>query len=246
MSGGQINFYQTNNGPCPYREDYSWYNVSFKTSKLTADVYASLLNQGFRRSGLSIYHPVCSGCQSCIPIRIDVQNFSQNKGQRRTWRKNKEVRVEHHPVEFNQEDFALYQQYQKDWHDAESPVEEIEYFDFLIETPVPTEILRYYLGNKLIGLGWLDRLPELISSVYFVFDPEFVSRRLGVFSLLYEIEYARFLNIRWLYLGYWVENSHKMNYKAEYQPAQILQDSRWIPFGNYQQYNSPVHSSEHV
>lgn len=105
----------------------------------------------------------------------------------------------------------------------------------MIETPVPTEILRYYLGNKLIGLGWLDRLPELISSVYFVFDPEFVSRRLGVFSLLYEIEYARFLNIRWLYLGYWIENSRKMNYKAEYQPAQILQDSRWITFGNYQQ-----------
>ena len=234
MSGCQINLYHTNNGPCPYREDYSWYNDSFKTSKLTENVYSSLLNQGFRRSGLSIYHPVCSGCQSCIPIRVDVQNFSQKKGQRRTWRKNKEVRVEHHPVEFNQEDFALYQQYQRDWHDAKHPVEEIEYFDFLIETPVPTEILRYYLGNKLIGLGWLDRLPELISSVYFVFDPEFVSRRLGVFSLLYEIEYARFLNIRWLYLGYWIENSHKMNYKAEYQPAQILQDSRWIPFGNYQ------------
>jgi arginyl-tRNA--protein-N-Asp/Glu arginylyltransferase len=54
--------------------------------------------------------------------------------------------------------------------------------------------------------------------------------RLGVFSLLYEIEYARFLDIRWLYLGYWVENSPKMNYKADFQPAQILLDSRWTPF----------------
>ena len=48
----------------------------------------------------------------------------------------------------------------------------------------------------------------------------------GVFSLLYEIEYTRFLDIRWLYLGYWVENSPKMNYKADFQPAQILQNSR--------------------
>ena len=232
MSGSQIKLYQTDNGPCPYRDNYTWHNISFQTSEIPADGYTSLLNQGFRRSGLSIYHPVCSGCQACIPIRIDVQKFSQGKGQRRTWRKNKDVRIEHHPVGFNQEDFNLYQRYQIDWHEIKYPVEESEYFDFLIETPVPTEILRYYLGTKLIGVGWLDCLPELISSVYFVFDPEFESRRLGIFSLLYEIEYARFLDIRWLYLGYWVESSHKMNYKADFQPAQILRDSRWIPFKN--------------
>ncbi|MBC8258149.1 MAG: arginyltransferase [SAR324 cluster bacterium] len=230
MSGMQIKLYQTDNGPCPYRDDETWHNVSFRTSNIPADGYSSLLNQGFRRSGLSIYHPVCSGCQSCIPLRVDVQNFSQNKGQRRTWRKNKDIRVEHHPVGFYQDDFELYRRYQQDWHNVESPVEESEYFEFLVETPVPTVIIRYYLGNKLIGLGWLDCLPDLISSVYFVFDPEYLSRRLGVFSLLYEIEYTRFLDIRWLYLGYWVANSPKMNYKANFQPAQILHDSRWIPF----------------
>lgn len=160
------------------------------------------------------------------------RNFLKEKGNAVRGEKNKDVRVEHHPVGFNQEDFNLYKRYQIDWHEIKYPVEESEYFDFLIETPVPTEILRYYLGTKLIGVGWLDCLPELISSVYFVFDPEFESRRLGIFSLLYEIEYARFLDIRWLYLGYWVESSHKMNYKADFQPAQILRDSRWIPFKN--------------
>ena len=240
MSGTLIKLYQTDNGPCPYREDYIWHNVSFQTSEIHKDGYASLLNQGFRRSGLSIYHPVCTGCQACIPIRIDVQNFSQGKGQRRTWRKNKDVRVEHQPVGFNQEDFDLFQRYQKDWHDIKSPVEECEYFEFLIETPVPTEILRYYLGTKLIGVGWLDCLPDLISSVYFIFDPEFESRRLGVFSLLYEIEYARFLDIRWLYLGYWVESNQKMNYKAHFQPAQLLLDSRWIPLNDQKKNNLPV------
>ena len=86
------------------------------------------------------------------------RNFLKDKGQRRTWRKNKEVRVEHHSVEFNQEDFVLYQQYQKDWHEMRSIlVEEIEYFDFLIETPVPTEILRYYLGYRAdwMWAGWI-------------------------------------------------------------------------------------------
>ena len=240
MSGIQVKLFQTDNGPCPYRYDKTWQNISFQTSELPPDGYTSLLNQGFRRSGLSIYHPVCSGCQSCIPIRVDVQNFSQNKGQRRTWRKNEDVRVEHHQLEFDQQDFELYQLYQRDWHRLETPVSEIEYYEFLIESPVTTEIMRYYLADKLIGVGWIDRLAELISSVYFVFDPEFVSKRLGVFSLLYEIEYARFLDIHWLYLGYWVENSPKMNYKADFQPNQILRNSRWIPFRAQQRETPPV------
>ena len=243
ISGTQVELYQTDNGPCPYLDNKTWQNISFQTRELHPNCYTSLLNQGFRRSGLSIYHPVCSGCQSCIPIRVDVQNFSQNKGQRRTWRKNKDIRVEHHPLEFNQQDFELYSRYQKEWHNLETPVDEKEYYEFLIESSVNTELLRYYSTDRLIGVGWIDRLEELLSSVYFIFDPHFVSKRLGIFSLLYEIEYARFLNIRWLYLGYWVANSPKMNYKADFQPAQILCDSRWVPFKVKQRHNSPITSA---
>ncbi|MEE2598829.1 MAG: arginyltransferase, partial [SAR324 cluster bacterium] len=97
MSGIQVELYQTDNGACPYQNDKTWHNLSFQTRELHPDGYTSLLNQGFRRSGLSIYHPVCTDCKSCIPIRVDVQNFSQKKSQRRTWRKNDDVRVEHHP-----------------------------------------------------------------------------------------------------------------------------------------------------
>ena len=233
MSRTPIKIFRTDNGPCPYLEKGNWQNISFQTSKLPPDGYTSLLNQGFRRSGLTIYHPVCSSCKECIPIRIDALNFTKNKGQRRTWRKNNDLRVEHHAAEFKQEDFALYSRYQHEWHKTDVRVKEDEYLDFLIDSPVPTEILRYYLGEKLIGLGWVDRLPELLSSVYFVFDPDYVSRRLGVFSLLYEIEYARSLDIRWLYLGFWVKSSAKMKYKADYQPAELLLDYKWIPFNSY-------------
>lgn len=233
MSGIKVKLFQTDNGPCPYKEDKRWQSVSFQTSKLPEDGYISLLNQGFRRSGLSIYHPVCKGCESCIPIRIDVRNFSQSKGQRRTWRKNRDIRVEHHPLEFKIKDFELYKKYQKDWYHVNNPVSKSEYKEFLTESPVNTEILRYYLNEKLIGVGWIDRLGELISSVYFVFDPDYAKKRLGIFSLLYEIAYARFLGIRWLYLGYWVESSPKMNYKAEFHPSQILINSRWIDFKDH-------------
>ena len=233
MSRTPIKIYRTDNGPCPYLEKKNWQNISFQTSKIQPDNYVSLLNKGFRRSGLTIYHPVCSSCQECIPIRIDVNNFIKNKGQRRTWRKNNDLRIEHHATEFNQEDFTLYSRYQREWHKSDVHVKVGEYIDFLIDSPVPTEIIRYYLGEKLIGLGWVDRLAELLSSVYFVFDPDYVSRRLGIFSLLYEIEYARSLDIRWLYLGYWVKSSAKMKYKAEFQPAELLYNFKWIPLNSY-------------
>jgi len=228
MSGVKVKLFQTDNGPCPYIGDKTWQNLSFQTSNLHAEGFVSLLNNGFRRSGLSIYHPVCSGCKSCIPIRVDVQNFKKNKGQRRTWEKNKDIQVEHHPIGYNKEDFELYKRYQKNWHGLETAIGEIEYCEFLIETPVKTEIVRYYIGKKLIGVGWLDLLPGLISSVYFVFDPDLSSRRLGIFSILYEINYAKLLNVPWLYLGYWVDSSSKMNYKANFKPVQILKNSRWI------------------
>ena len=234
MSRTPIKFFRTDNGPCPYLEKGNWQNISFQTSKLQSDGYNTLLNQGFRRSGITIYHPVCPSCQECIPIRIDALNFIKNKGQRRTWKKNNDLHVEHHTAEFNQEDFDLYSLYQREWHKTNVPVKKEEYLDFLINSPVNTEIIRYFFGDKLIGVGWVDCLPELLSSVYFVFDPDYVSRRMGVFSLLYEIEYARSLDIRWLYLGYWVKSSAKMKYKADFQPAELLNDSKWIPYNSYQ------------
>ena len=233
MSRTPIKIFRTDNGPCPYLDTGNWQNISFQTKKIPPDGYTSLLNQGFRRSGFTIYHPDCDNCQECIPIRVDALNFKKNKGQRRTWRKNSDIRIEHQIPKFNYEDFALYNRYQHEWHKTEIQINEDEYLDFLIDSPVTTEIIRYFLGDKLIGLGWVDRLPKLISSVYFVFDPDYFSRRMGIFSLLYEIEYARSLNLRWLYLGYWVKSSTKMKYKADFQPAELLDGSKWIPFTSY-------------
>ncbi len=232
MGPAKIQLFQTHNGPCPYGKSGRWENVAFYSSRVSDEVYASLLNQGFRRSGYSIYHPVCLNCSNCIPLRVDASRFTRSRSQRRTWRKNQDLCIEHHPVSFTEEGFKLYAEYQQQWHRNGSPVTEEEYLDFLIASPVTTEMVHYYLEGKLIGLGWVDRLPELLSSVYFVFKPEQASRRLGVFSLLYEIECCRRLNRPWLYMGYWVQDSPKMEYKGEYHPAEVLVDSEWVPLDN--------------
>ncbi len=222
-----VPLYKTNNGPCPYRKEGVWESLTFQVSYIPSELYEALLNQGFRRSGLSIYHPVCHGCQRCLPIRIDVSAFRPNKGQRRAWRKNQDIRVEHRSVEFTEESFELYQKYQMDWHHETEAPNAWEYYHFLIESPVQTEMIHYYWKETLVAIGWVDLLSSSISSVYFIFNPNYADRRLGVYSILYEIEYCRKLGVPWLYLGFWIEDSEKMQYKAEYRPFEILVENQW-------------------
>jgi len=234
MHDQKFQFYHTNNGPCPYRPVGVWENLSFTTEFLPGDVYEALLNQGFRRSGYSVYHPICETCQLCIPIRVKASDYAPSKSQRRTLKKNKDIRIEHQPLGFSVESFELYQNYQFHWHQTKEMPNEWEYRSFLIESPVTTEMIHYYLEDQLVGIGWVDRLPNLLSSVYFIFDPHYASRRLGVFSLIYELKYCLELGHEWLYLGYWVEDSPKMQYKADYQPAEVLINQKWIPIEEHQ------------
>ncbi len=231
MGRSRIQLYQTNNGPCPYRDTGIWRNLSFHTEAVSAHAYRTLMDQGFRRSGASIYHPACPGCQRCIPLRIDVQNFQPSKSQRRTARKNQDLEIDMVPLQFEQEHFQLYQRYQELWH--HSQVEPEDYYEFLIRSPVETEIMTYRLQGELIGLGWVDKAEDALSSVYFAFNPDHADRRLGVYSVLAEVDYCRVLNLSWLYMGYWVEDSEKMRYKADYRPAEILVDQEWISLDSY-------------
>lgn len=231
MGRSRIQLYQTNNGPCPYRDTGTWENLSFYSESLTPKSYRALLDQGFRRSGRSVYHPVCSGCKLCLPLRVNTALYTPTRSQRRTWRKNQDVEVEVRPNFFSEEHLKLYQRYQEDWH--ASAITPEDYQEFLMNSPVDTEVMLYRHQGKLIGLGWVDHVEEALSSVYFAFDPDHAHRRLGVFSLMKEVEYCQQLGLPWLYLGFWVEDSEKMNYKSDYRPAEVLIKSEWISLETY-------------
>jgi arginine-tRNA-protein transferase len=66
-----------------------------------------------------------------------------------------------------------------------------------------------------------------LSAVYSFFDPDETSRSLGTFIILDLIDRCREAGLPWLYLGYYVENSQKMMYKARFQPAEIYRDGLW-------------------
>ncbi len=221
-------FFKMENGPCPYRAQGKWENVGTCAPHLSNSAYEHFLNRGFRRMGSFLYRPSCEGCRLCIPIRVNVETFKPTKSQRKTWRKNQDLKIVHcAPDQDIDLTFELYEKYQVAWHEDDNCT--FDGFQFsLVQSPVRTEAVHYYSGEKLVGVGWVDRLNSLLSSVYFVFDPAEASRRLGVFSILYEIEYCRRMGLKWLYLGYWVPDSKKMIYKAEYHPQEILFKGQWV------------------
>ena len=46
--------------------------------------------------------------------------------------------------------------------------------------------------------------------------------------MLEQIHQARAAGLDHVYLGYWVENSQKMDYKRRFQPLEALLGTRWL------------------
>ncbi len=217
--------FETYNGPCPYIPFGVWITRTRHYDDMAPEEYERLLNKGVRRSGHYFYQNRCPGCSECRLIKIDVRRFEPSRSQRRAMKKNRDIVIRRRSAGFDQEEFELYQKYCMDRHDHFP--DEIDYSQFLIESPVDTEIMSYYLEDRLVGLGWIDILVKSISSVYFAFDPEYESRSLGVFSMIKEIELCREMNKDWLHAGFWVKSSPKMAYKANYRPCFILNGETW-------------------
>ncbi len=54
------------------------------------------------------------------------------------------------------------------------------------------------------------------------------NRSLGTFMILDHITRARRLGLPYVYLGYWIEGSKKMDYKGRFLPQQRLAPSGWL------------------
>ncbi len=216
-------------GPCPYFKPRESVAYAFSALKMPARSYEALISEGFRRNGMFFYKNVCPGCRECIPIRVDVRRFAPSKSQRRVMRKNADVTLVRHPTVFDPEGFRLYRKYCRHRHQTDE--REQDYIRFLIESPVPTEMMRFYAGRRLMGIGWVDVLPRSLSSVYFAFDPDFSDRSPGVFSLLGEIDLCRELGKIWLQLGFWIRGNPKMSYKNRFRPHHMLIDGKWRKAG---------------
>lgn len=199
--------------------------------RITPPLYTALANRGFRRSGKMIYRPHCEDCQACVSVRVPVDNFQPSRSQRRTYNKNLDLTITSKTAKFNQEQFALYQRYQKMRHpdgsmDDSNPN---KYLDFLINTSIKTTFYEMRLEEQLVAVAVADHLEDGFSAMYTFYDPNLRHRGLGIFAILYEIQVVRSLKLKWLYLGYWIAECEKMNYKVDFQPIEGFINGKWTP-----------------
>ena len=163
---------------------------------------------------------------------VPVVLFSQSKSQRRIYNKNKDLIVEIKLNIATEEQYELLKKYIDNRHDdgGMSSITMEEYQDMVECSLINTNIIEYRLPDgKLIAATLTDEMPNSISMVYSFFDisPEMAKRSLGVYMVLNHIELAQVKNLDHVYLGYWVKNSPKMNYKFNYKPIEVLSEDRW-------------------
>ena len=225
-----LGFYTTPTHTCSYFKDRQAITM-FADPRFpkSGSLYSQLAKYGFRRSGKHIYQPHCEMCTACIPVRIPVNDFIPNRNQKRTLLKNKELKSNILPAGFHKEHFNLYKRYLEFKHPGggmDNPSVE-SYTDFLFADWMETIILEIYLDQELLAIAVIDQLNDSLSAVYTFYNPEFTERSLGTYAILLEIEKARELGLKWLYLGYWINGCKKMSYKNNFNPLEYYINNAW-------------------
>lgn len=186
-----------------------------------------LIERGYRRFGKMYFRPICSSCEECQSIKIDVEKFKFSKSQRRVIKKGEKLKsyiqiptlTQAHLDLFNK--YHLYMKNKKEWDFQETTPE--HYYNSFVNghSNFGYEVL-YFDENKLIGVDLIDVLKDGISSIYFYYDPDYLEYSLGKLSLYNQIKFAKKSHKKWIYLGYLVEDCPSLSYKSHYKPYLTL------------------------
>ena len=225
-------FYLTAPSPCPYLEGREEKKVfTHLLGETGKAVHDSLAIAGFRRSQHIAYRPACDGCNACISVRVVVNEFKPSRSQRRVCNANTDLIRDPCPASATKEQFGLMRDYLDTRHSGGgmSMMTSLEFAAMVEETPIDTAVIEYrnQADKRLIAAALTDRLQDGLSMVYSFFDPSAAARSLGSYMILDHIAFARELGLPYVYLGYWVAGSRKMDYKTRFQPLQSLYQDGW-------------------
>ena len=197
-----------------------------------AGSYDRLTLAGFRRSQNYAYRPVCPGCSACVPIRIPVDQFVMTRSWRRTLRQNADLEAAEKPSKATEEQFTLFERYLNHRH-ADGGMANMgwnEYRAMIEDSPSNSRIIEWrYPDGDLAGVSITDRFQSGLSGVYKFFDPDGAKRSLGTLIILWHVQRASELGLPYVYLGYWIAGSPKMDYKARFRPLERFTSRGWQP-----------------
>ncbi len=244
-------FYVTAPQPCPYLEGRSERKLFTALQGENAEkLNDALSKQGFRRSQNVLYRPSCAECMACLSARIRVADFQPSKSQRRTLKRNSDLRREATSPWATEDQYGLFRRYLDSRH-SDGGMADMDIFEFaamIEETPVKSRVVEYSAPpdapggrRKLTAVCLTDVLDDGLSMVYSFYDPDRTPDSLGTYIILDHVAIARRSGLPYVYLGYWVPGSRKMGYKANFNALEIYKNGRWQDIGEPDQHTSETH-----
>lgn len=237
-------FYLTAPQPCPYLPNKQERKVfTHLVGEKAIQVNDMLTHGGFRRSQNIAYRPACENCRACVSSRVIVGEFKPSKNMKRIMQRNSDLIGEELPPSPTSEQFSVFRTYLDDrhWDGGMVDMTSLDYAMMVEDTHVNTMLIEYRLRGPdsgingkgegpLIATALTDILDNGLSMVYSFFDPFESPRGLGSFMILDHIVRARKRGLPYVYLGYWVKGSQKMDYKTRFRPQEHLTMTGWEKF----------------
>ena len=226
-------FFATAPVPCPYLEGRAERKLIVELCGVgAAPFYDDLSRAGFRRSHRFAYRPACRGCDSCVPVPIDVDRIADGRSSRRIRNANRDLEAHAAAAHASPEQFRLFLAYLR-LRLADSVMATMDFCDYcgmVEDTAVRSETVEFRdAKGRLVAVSLIDRLDDGVSAVYSFYDAREKRRSLGTWSILWMVEECRRRALPHVYLGYWIAESPKMAYKARFAGLERLNSGGWTP-----------------
>jgi leucyl-tRNA---protein transferase len=232
-------FYLTAPSPCPYLGGKEERKVFTHLVGERAGELNNILTQGgFRRSQSIAYRPACEGCRACVSVRVIAGEFAPTRSLRRIIARNSDLVGDMKIAVPTSEQYSIFRAYLDSRHrdGGMADMTVLDYAMMVEDSHIETRVVEYRrrMGNgagqqagDLIAVALTDVLGDGLSMVYSFFEPDEASRSLGTFMVLDHIARARQMGLAYVYLGYWVRGSRKMDYKSRFLPQERLTPDGW-------------------